>query len=64
MKSLYSTYVQRRRREIAKERAELQKKIDAARPQIERLAANGTAEERDVARRWLALDDEARRAKA
>lgn len=53
-----------RRREIEKERAALQKEIDAARPQIERLAANGTAEERRVARHWLALDDRARRATA
>jgi len=52
-----------RRREIEKERAALQKEIDAARPQIERLAANGTAEERRVARRWLALNDKARQAK-
>lgn len=53
-----------RRREIEKECAALQKEIDASRPQIERLAANGTAEERRVARRWLALDDRARRATA
>lgn len=51
-----------RRREIEKERAAIQKELDAARPQIERLAATGTAEERRVARRWLALDDKARRA--
>lgn len=42
-----------RRREIEKERAAIQKELDAARPQIERLAATGTAEERRVARRWL-----------
>ena len=40
-----------------------QKEIDAARPQIERLATHGTAEERRVARRWLALDDKTRQAK-
>lgn len=56
--------IARRRREIHRERAAIQKEIDAARSQIERLAANGTAEERRVARRWLALDDRARRATA
>ena len=56
--------IARRRREIHRERAAIQKEIDAARPQIERLAAHGTAEERRVARRWLALDDRARRATA
>lgn len=56
--------IARRRREIHRERAAIQKEIDAARPQIERLAAHGTTEERRVARRWLALDDRARRATA
>ena len=63
-KSIYSAYVNRRRREIKRERDAIQKRIDAARPDIERMAANGTAEEMRVARRWLALDDEARRATA
>ena len=63
-KSIYSAYVNRRRLEIKRERDAIQKRIDAARPDIERMAANGTAEERRVARRWLALDDEARRATA
>ena len=63
-KSIYSAYVNRRRREIKRERDAIQKRIDAARHDIERMAANGTAEERRVARRWLALDDRARRATA
>lgn len=63
-KSIYSAYVNRRRREIKRERDAIQKRIDAARPDIERMAANGTEEERRVARRWIALDDEARRATA
>lgn len=59
-RSLFSAWVKRRRRKIEKERAEIEKRLDAARPIIEGLAANGNAAERDVARRWLALDAKAR----
>lgn len=52
----FTKYAQRRRREIARECAAIQAHIDAVRPDIRRLAETGTAEERRVARMWLALD--------
>lgn len=53
-----------RRREIENERAAIQKRIDATRPEIRVLAATGTRAQRELARRWLALDRAAQKATA
>ena len=56
MKSPYSRYVERRRREIARERADLTAKIAESIPQIENIARhdpNPAASK--LAQRWLSL---------
>ena len=79
-KSIYSAYVNRRRREIKRERDEATLAIAAMIPDIEAVERNTkdaetrrlarewlalvTPEEREASRRWLALDNEARRATA
>lgn len=56
MKSPYSRYIERRRREIARERDELTDKIAAMIPEVEAIARNSPdAEARYVAQKWLAL---------
>ncbi len=56
MTSPYSRYVERRRREIARERDELTAKIAAMIPDVEAIARNSPdAEARYVAQKWLAL---------
>ena len=44
-----------RRREIAAERAEIDRRIADLAPSIRALAKSGTAEQRRLAARWLAL---------
>lgn len=65
MKSQYSRYIERRRREIARERDELTDKIAAMIPDVEAIARNSQdAEARKLARRWLALVRPEERARA
>ena len=79
-KSIYSAYVNRRRREIKRERDEATLAIAAMIPDIEAVERNTkdaetrrlarewlalvTPEEREAARRWLAHNHKARRATA
>lgn len=56
MKRPYSRYVERRLREIARERDELTDHIAAMIPDVEAIARNSLdAEARYVAKKWLAL---------
>lgn len=65
MKSQYSRYVERRLREIAREREELAAKISESVPQIENIARRDkNPEARKLARRWLALVRPEERARA